>query len=69
MGDETLFTIHLTNECIWCFIVAASLLGGCGALAPRDPAAPASHHAQRKYDEEVRKGTIVPAEKGKEDRK
>jgi uncharacterized protein YceK len=46
-----------------------ALLVGCGTLAPHDPAAPASHHAQRRYDEAVRKGSIVPAEKGKEDRK
>jgi len=69
MGDTTIFTNHLTNKRIQCIIVAASLLIGCGTLTPRDPAAPASHHAQRKYDEAVKKGAVVPAEKGKEDRK
>ena len=69
MGDKSRFTIHMRNKQIQCVIIAASLLGGCETLAPRDTAAPASHHAQRKYDEAVRKGTILPTEKGKEDRK
>ena len=69
MGDARLYANHLTNKRIRCFIIAASLLTGCGTLASRDPAAPASHHAQRKYDEAVKKGAVVPAEKGKEDRK
>jgi len=69
MGDKTLIIIPVTNKRIRCVIAAALLLGGCGTLAPRDPAAPASHHAQRKYDEAVKKGIVVPAEKGKADRK
>ena len=69
MGDTRLFADHLINKRIRCVIIAASLLTGCGTLAPHDPTAPASHHAQRKYDEAVRKGTVVPAEKGKDDRK
>lgn len=70
MGDKTVTTIHVRNKLMRCVIVAASLLSSCcGTLASHDPAAPASHHAQRKYDEAVRKGTVVPAEKGKEDRK
>jgi hypothetical protein len=69
MGDKRLITTQVRNKLVRCVIIAASLLGGCGTLAQYDPAAPASHHAQRKYDEAVRKGTVVPTEKGKEDRK
>ncbi len=69
MGQIRLFARHLTNKLIRGVIIAAALLGGCGTLAPRDPGAPASHHAQRKYDEAVRRGTVVPAVEGKEDRK
>jgi hypothetical protein len=69
MGDKRLITIQVRNKLVRCVIVAASLVSGCGTIAPHDPAAPASHHAQRKYDEAVRKGTVVPMEKGKEDRK
>ncbi|MGC1455830.1 MAG: hypothetical protein WA946_11660 [Nitrospirota bacterium] len=69
MGDTRLFADHLTNKRIRCIVIAASLLTGCGTFAPHDPVAPASHHAQRTYDEAVRKGTVVPAVEGKEDRK
>jgi hypothetical protein len=70
MKDEILITTHMRNKIVGSVVLAASLLCGCcGASALHDSAAPASHHAQRKYDEAVRKGTIVPAEKGKEDRK
>jgi hypothetical protein len=34
-----------------------------------EPAARAYHYAQRKYDEAVKKGIVVPAEKEKVDRK
>ena len=57
------------NRYLFLTLLTAVLLSGCGTFAPRDPAAPASHHAQRKYDEAVKKGAIVPAEQGKEDRK
>jgi outer membrane PBP1 activator LpoA protein len=69
MGSKTVRAINARNKFILCVIMAAFLLSACGTLAPHDPAAPASHHAQRKYDEAVRKGAIVPMEKGKEDRK
>jgi hypothetical protein len=46
-----------------------SLISGCGTFATYDAGGPASHHAQRKYDEAVRKGTVVPADKEKEDQK
>jgi hypothetical protein len=46
-----------------------SFISGCGTFATYDTGGPASHHAQRKYDEAVRKGTVVPAEKGREDGK
>jgi hypothetical protein len=69
IGDTRLFAMHLTNKCIRCVVIAASLLGGCGTLAPHESAAPSSHHAQQRYDEAVKKGNVVPAEKGKEDRK
>ena len=47
-------------------ILITSLISGCGTFAPYDMGGPASHHAQRKYDEAVRKGTVVPAETGRE---
>ena len=50
-------------------VVSSFLISGCGAFAMHDSGAPAAHHAQRKYDEAVRKGTVVPAEKGTEDQK
>jgi uncharacterized protein YceK len=50
-------------------VMIAALLGGCGTFATLDPAAPASHHAQRKYDDAVKKGSVVPIEKGNNDRK
>jgi len=50
-------------------IIIASLICGCGTFAGHDTGGPASHHAQRKYDEAVKKGAVLPAEKGKEDRK
>jgi len=50
-------------------ILITSLISGCGTFATYDSGGPASHHAQRKYDEAVRKGTVVPADKGKEDQK
>jgi hypothetical protein len=43
-----------------------SLISGCGTFAPYDKGGPASHHAQRKYDEAVRKGNVVPADRGRE---
>jgi uncharacterized protein YceK len=57
------------NRNIFLSVLIAALLGGCGTFATIDTAAPASHHAQRKYDEAVKKGTVVPAERGKEDQK
>jgi uncharacterized protein YceK len=57
------------NQYISYGLLIATLLSGCGSLIIHDPAAPASHHAQRKYDEAVRKGTVVPAEKSKEGKK
>jgi hypothetical protein len=66
--ERTLLSIHLTLRTLL-VIMTASILSSCGTFAPLDPAAPASHHAQRKYDEAVKKGTVVPAEKGQEDRK
>lgn len=69
MEKKTLVTFHLTNKRIRYVLLAASLLAGCGTLVVRDPAAPASHHAQRKYDEAVKRGDMVPAEEGKDYRK
>ncbi len=71
MGDKIFIVTHVANKLAGWVIVAVSLLSGCcGTRALHDPAAPASHHAQRKYDEAIRKGAIVPAaEKGKDDRK
>ena len=46
-----------------------ALISGCGTYAAHEVGGPASHHAQRKYDEAVKKGAVVPAEKGKEDQK
>jgi hypothetical protein len=50
-------------------LLIASLISGCGSLVIHDPDAPASHHAQRKYDEAVKKGIVAPAEKVKDGRK
>jgi PBP1b-binding outer membrane lipoprotein LpoB len=70
MGDKILITILMRKKIAGCVIIFALFLSGCcGTLALHDPAAPASHHAQRKYDEAVRKGAIVPVEKGKDERK
>jgi hypothetical protein len=46
------------------------LLIGCGTFAAHKiGGGPASHHAQRKYDEAVRKGDVIPSRSGKDDRK
>jgi uncharacterized protein YceK len=57
------------NKHIFLFVFITALLGGCGTFAPHDPAARSSQHAQQRYDEASKKGNVVPAEKGKEDRK
>jgi len=57
------------TDCLLSLIVISSLISGCGTFAAPESGGPASHHAQRKYDEAVKKGDVVPAEKGKEDRK
>jgi hypothetical protein len=57
------------THCLLYLIMMTSLISGCGAFAMYDTGGPASHHAQRKYDEAVRKGTVVPADKGREDGK
>ena len=49
--------------------MVSSLTGGCGTFTAYESGAPASHHAQRRYDEAVKKGTVVPVEKGTEDKK
>jgi hypothetical protein len=48
-------------------MMIALLISGCGTFAPYDMGGPASHHAQRKYDEAVRKGTVVPADTRREE--
>ena len=57
------------TRCQLYLILITSLISGCGTFATYDTGGPASHHAQRKYDEAVRKGTVVPADKGREDGK
>ncbi len=57
------------THCLLYLILISSLISGCGTFAAYDSGGPASHHAQRKYDEEVRKGSVVPAEKGNDGQK
>jgi hypothetical protein len=57
------------THCPLSLILILSLISGCGAFAAHESGGPASHHAQRKYDEAVRKGVVAPAEKGTDDRK
>jgi len=54
-------------RCLICLMMIALLISGCGTFAPYDMGGPASHHAQRKYDEAVRKGTVVPADTRREE--
>ncbi len=56
----------MRTHCLLYLILITSLISGCGTFATYDTGRPASHHAQRKYDEAVRKGTVVPEEKGRE---
>jgi len=46
------------------FAVIVSGVIGCSSAARSS--GPASHHAQRKYDDAVRKGTLVPLERSDE---
>jgi len=57
------------THCLLTLILISSLISGCGTFAAHESGGPASHHAQRKYDEAVKKGAVVPAEKGNEDQK
>jgi hypothetical protein len=57
----------MMTHCLLYLILITSLIGGCGTFATYDTGGPVSHHAQRKYDEAVRKGTVVPTEKGREE--
>jgi hypothetical protein len=57
------------TNCLLTLMLITSLISGCGTFATYDTGGPASHHAQRKYDEVVRKGTVVPADTGREDGK
>jgi hypothetical protein len=59
----------MMTHCLLCLMMITSLISGCGTFAPYDKGGPASHHAQRKYDDAVRKGTVVPADRGREDGK
>ena len=58
----------MTHRLLYLLLIT-SLISGCGTFATYDTRGPASHHAQRKYDEAVSKGTVVPADKGSEDGK
>ena len=57
------------NRHLFLSMLIAAQLSGCGTFAAPGPVAPASHHAQRRYDEAIKKGDAAPAEKGKEVRK
>jgi len=60
---------RMRTHCLLYLILITSLISGCGTFATYDTGRPASHHAQRKYDEAVRKGTVVPVDTGNEDQK
>jgi hypothetical protein len=56
-------------RCLVYLTMITSLISGCAAFSTYDAGGPASHHAQRKYEEAGRKGLAAPAETGTGDQK
>jgi len=60
---------RMMAKVLFYFIISTSLVGGCAPVSTYDAGGPASHHAQRKYEEALRKGLVAPIEQGKADKK